>query len=176
MSNTTIKGPRINDQITAKEIRLIDENGEMVGIVPVKQGLEAAERAGLDLIEISPNAEPPVCKVLDFGKYKYEMQKKEAAAKKKQKVIATKELKIRPNIEEHDLQVKVKQARKFLSDGDKVRFSMMFRGRENEYKHIGMKVVEKVKEDLSDVSKAESGPKLDGNQIIMILVSADATE
>ena len=122
------------------------------------------------MIEISPNAEPPVCKILDFGKFKYEQQKKDTAAKKKQKTIATKEVKIRPHIEEHDFQVKVRNARKFLEGGDKVRFSMMFRGRENEHKHLGMKIIERARDELELVSKAEMGPKLDGNQILMVLV------
>lgn len=163
------QGPRINDEITAKEIRLIDENGEMLGVTSLKQALEKAEDAGMDLIEISPNAEPPVCKILDHGKYRYEMQKKENAAKKKQKVITTKELKLRPNIEDHDLQVKIKQARKFLEGGDKVRFSMMFRGRENEHKEIGLKIVHKAQEALDDIAKAEMGPKFEGNQVLMIM-------
>jgi len=166
------RGPRINNQIEAQEIRLIDANGEMRGVVSLQQGIEAAEKAGLDLIEISPNAEPPVCKVLDYGKYKYEQQKKENVAKKKQKTVTTKEIKIRPHIEEHDLQVKIKRARKFLHDGNKVRFSMMFRGRENEHKNFGMDIIKRAKDELDDISKAEMGPKLDGNQIIMILVPA----
>ncbi len=172
MNNRKDRGPRINDKITAKEIRLIDENGEMIGVVPLEEGLRRAEEAGLELIEISPNAAPPVCKVLDFGKFKYEQQKKDNAAKKKQKTVTTKEVKIRPHIEEHDFQVKINKARKFLQGGDKVRFSMMFRGRENEHKHLGMKIIQRAKEELDDVSKPEMGPKLDGNQIIMILVPA----
>lgn len=174
MNNRKDKGPRINDQITASEVRLIDENGEMVGVVSVGEAIERAQEAGLELIEISPNAAPPVCKILDFGKFKYEQQKKENAAKKKQKTVTTKEVKIRPNIEEHDLQVKIKRARKFLVGGDKVRFSMMFRGRENEHKHLGMKIIERAKDELDDVSKPEMGPKLEGNQILMILVPASS--
>ncbi len=148
---------------------MVDENGEMVGVVPLSVGLDRASSAGLDLIEISPNAEPPVCKILDYGKFRYEQQKKTNASKKKQKVNVTKELKLRPNIEDHDLQVKLKAARKFLHNGDKVRFSLMFRGRENDHKDLGFVVIEKVKDQLDEIAKPEFGPKLDGRQIIMIV-------
>lgn len=168
------KGPRVNNQITSKEIRLIDENGEMVGVVSIQEGLRMAKDAGLDLIEISPNAEPPVCKIFDLGKYRYEMQKKEAAAKKKQKVIETKELKLRPYIEDHDLQVKIRKAREFIEEGDKVRFSMVFRGRENEHREIGMAVIKQAQEALTDIAKAEMGPKFEGNQVILIMVTSSS--
>lgn len=163
------KGPRINNQISAKEIRLIDENGEMMGVVSIQEGIRLAREAGLDLIEISPNAEPPVCKIFDFGKYRYELQKKEAAAKKKQKVVDTKELKLRPYIEDHDLQVKIRKARDFIQDGDKVRFSMVFRGRENEHRETGMAVIKQAQDALTDIAKAEMGPKFEGNQVIMVM-------
>ncbi len=141
----------------------------MVGVVPLEEGLTRASSAGLDLIEISPNAEPPVCKILDYGKFRYEQQKKTNAAKKKQKVNVTKELKLRPHIEDHDLQVKLKNARKFLHNGDKVRFTLMFRGRENDHKDIGFTVIEKVRDELEEIAKPEFGPRLDGRQIIMIV-------
>ncbi len=144
----------------------------MVGVVSVKEGLAAAQEAGLDLIEISPNADPPVCKVSDFGKYRYELQKKEAAARKNQKIVQTKELKIRPNIEEHDLQVKIRNAKRFVDEGDKVRFTLQFRGREHEHKEIGMAVLDRVRNDLAEYDKAkiEQEPRFEGGQVIMIVV------
>jgi translation initiation factor IF-3 len=146
----------------------------MVGVVSVREALNLSQEAGLDLIEISPNAEPPVCKISDFGKYRYEMQKKEAAARKNQKVILTKELKIRPNIEEHDFQVKIRSAKRFVDDGDKVRFSMQFRGREFEHKEIGMAVLKRVRDELAEYAKIEQEPKFEGGQVIMIVVPKTA--
>lgn len=134
-----------------------------------REALQAAEAVGLDLIEISPNAEPPVCKIGDFGKYRYEMQKKEAAARKNQKIVLTKELKMRPNIEEHDIQVKLRSARRFFEDGDKVRFTMQFRGREAEHKEIGFAIIRRVKEELSDTGKVEMDVRSEGNAVIMIM-------
>lgn len=129
-------GPRINEEIRVKEVRLIDENGENRGVISIREALQLAVDAGLDLIEISPQAVPPVCKILDFGKYKYEMQKRKAEAKKNQKVIEIKELKLRPMIDTHDYEVKIKQAKKFLGEGNKVKFTMRFKGRE-EYQQLG---------------------------------------
>lgn len=149
----------------------MDENGEMKGIVPVSKALEMAEDAGLDLVEVSPNAEPPVCKILDYGKYKYEQQKKANEARKKQKTVDVKEVKIRPGIEKHDYEVKMRNARRFLEDGNKVKVTMRFRGREMAHQDIGLNLLKKMQEELSDVSTAELQPKLEGRQMIMILAS-----
>lgn len=151
---------------------MIDEDGEMVGVMTVREAVLAAEEAGLDLIEISPNAEPPVCKIGDIGKYRYEQQKKEAAARKNQKIVLTKELKLRPNIEEHDIQVKLRSARRFFEDGDKVRFTMQFRGREAEHKEIGYAIIRRIKEELADVGKIEMDARAEGNSVIMIMSAA----
>jgi translation initiation factor IF-3 len=142
----------------------------MVGVVSVREALNLAQDAGLDLIEISPNAEPPVCKITDFGKYRYEIQKKEAAARKNQKVVVTKEVKIRPNIEEHDFQVKVRNAKRFIDEGDKVRFSMQFRGREMEHKEIGLAVLRRARDEMAVHAKIEQEPRFEGNQAIMFVV------
>lgn len=142
----------------------------MVGVVSVREGIAMAQDAGLDLIEISPNAEPPVCKISDFGKYRYELQKKEAAARKNQHIIQTKELKFRPNIEEHDIQVKIRNAKRFVEEGDKVRVSLQFRGREMEHKQIGMAIIRRVRDELATCAKIEQEPKLEGNQVIMLVV------
>lgn len=162
-------GTRINGAIRASAIRLIDENGEMVGEVSPAVALEMAEKAGLDLVEISPNAKPPVCKILDYGKYKYEQQKKAAEARKKQKVIEVKELKMRPGIEEHDYQVKLKAAKKFIEAEDKVKFTLRFRGREMAHVDLGREVLERYKADLADLTKVEVHPKMEGRQMMMIL-------
>jgi translation initiation factor IF-3 len=146
----------------------------MVGVVSVREALIAAQEAGLDLIEISPNADPPVCKISDFGKYRYEIQKKEAAARKNQKIVLTKELKIRPNIEEHDFQVKVRSAKRFIDEGDKVRFTMQFRGREFEHKEIGIAVLGRMRTELADYAKIEQEPRFEGGQMIMIVVPKTA--
>ena len=146
----------------------------MVGVVSVREALNSASEACLDLIEISPNADPPVCKISDFGKYRYELQKKEAAARKNQKIILTKELKIRPNIEEHDFQVKIRSAKRFIDEGDKVRFSLQFRGREFEHKEIGMAVLARVRAELADYAKIEQEPKFEGGQVIMMIVPKTA--
>lgn len=143
----------------------------MVGVVTVKEGIEAAMAAGLDLVEVSPNAEPPVCKVLDYGKYKYELQKKKAEAKKKQKVVDVKEIKMRPGIDEHDYQVKLKAATKFLSSGDKVKVTIRFRGRELSRQELGMEVLRRFQADLEEMSKIELTPKMEGRQMIMVLAS-----
>jgi len=142
----------------------------MVGVVSVREGITAAQDAGLDLIEISPNAEPPVCKISDFGKYRFEIQKKEAAARKNQKISQTKELKIRPNIEEHDLQVKIRSAKRFVDEGDKVRFMLQFRGREFEHKEIGMAVIHRLRDEMALYAKIEQEPKFEGGTVVMIVV------
>jgi len=143
----------------------------MVGVVTVKEGIDAAIAAGLDLVEVSPNAEPPVCKVLDYGKYKYELQKKKAEAKKKQKVIDVKEIKMRPGIDDHDYQVKLKNATKFLTGGDKVKVTIRFRGRELSRQELGMEVLRRFQKDLEELSKVELYPKMEGRQMIMVLSS-----
>lgn len=135
----------------------------------VEEGVAAAEEAGLDLVEVSPNADPPVCKILDFGKYKYEQQKKAAEARKKQKTVDVKEIKVRPNIEDHDYQVKLKAAKRFLGNEDKVKVTLRFRGREMAYKDMAAKLLDRIRDDLSDLSKVEFEPKMEGRQMIMIL-------
>ncbi|MBE6468221.1 MAG: translation initiation factor IF-3 [Alphaproteobacteria bacterium] len=162
-------GPRINEEITAKQVRLIDEKGENQGIVSISQALEMADSAELDLIEISPQATPPVCKILDYGKYKYEMQKRKAEAKKNQKVVETKELKLRPMIENHDYEVKLKQAKKFLADGNKVKFTMRYKGREMSANNLGKEILDRLVEDLEGLIKIDQAPKLEGKQMMMIV-------
>ena len=141
----------------------------MVGVVSLRDALFAAEEAGLDLVEVSPNADPPVCKILDYGKYKYEAQKKANEARKKQKIIEVKEIKLRPNIDEHDYDIKMKAIRRFLEEGDKVKVTMRFRGREMAHQDIGMNVLVKVRDTLEDLGKVEQMPKLEGKQMIMVL-------
>ncbi|MBE6454716.1 MAG: translation initiation factor IF-3 [Alphaproteobacteria bacterium] len=162
-------GPRINEEITAKQVRLIDEKGENHGIVSISQAIEMADDAGLDLIEISPQATPPVCKILDYGKYKYEMQKRKAEAKKNQKVVEIKELKLRPMIETHDYEVKVKQAKKFLAEGNKVKFTMRYKGREMSANNMGKEILDRLVEDLEGLIKVDQAPKLEGKQMMMIV-------
>lgn len=160
---------RVNENITAERVRLIDENGEMLGVFPLEAAIEKAYEAGLDLVEVSPNADPPVCKILDYGKYKYEQQKKASEARKKQKTVDVKEVKIRPGIEPHDYQVKMKNARRFLEGGDKVKVTMRFRGREMAHQDIGLGLLQKMQDELAEISKTELQPKLEGRQVIMVL-------
>ncbi len=162
---------RVNQMISAQTIRLVDDQGEMVGVVTRAEGLRMAEEAGLDLVEISPNAVPPVCKILDYGKYKYEVQKRKAEAKKKQTVIEIKEIKIRPGIDENDYQVKLRNAIRFLEDGDKVKVTLRFRGREMSHQELGVQVLDRFREDLAHLSKVEQNPKMEGKQMIMVLVT-----
>lgn len=164
-------GPRINAQIRAPKIRLIDENGEMIGVVTPSEGMRRAEEAGLDLVEVSPNAEPPVCKILDYGKYKYEMQKKAAEARKKQKTVDVKEVKLRPGIEEHDYQVKLRNAQRFLEAGDKVKVTLRFRGREMAHQDLALSVVRRFRDDLALYSKVDQDAKMEGRQAVMMLSS-----
>lgn len=161
-------GPRMNYDIKEKEVRLVDQDGENKGVVGIKEALMAAEEAGLDLIEISPQAVPPVCKILDYGKYKYEMQKKKNEAKKNQKVISIKELKLRPMIDSHDYEVKIKQAKKFLSQGDKVKFTLRFKGREMSSAG-GETLFNRIMDDLEGLVKIDSAPKLEGRQMMMVV-------
>ncbi len=165
-------GPRINREIKSKEVRLINYNGENLGIVPIIEALKIAQEVGLDLIEISPQVTPPVCKVLDYGKYKYEMQKKKNEAKKNQKVVNIKELKLRPMIDTHDYEVKVKQAKKFLEQGDKVKFTMRYKGREMSANDMGKEILNRLLEDLDGVCKVDAAPKLEGKQMFMIVSPA----
>ena len=162
-------GPRINDRIRAPEIRLIGADGENVGVVSPNRAMMMAEEAGLDLVEISPNAVPPVCKIMDFGKYKYETQKKEAEAKKKQKVIEIKEIKFRPGTDTHDYDVKMRSVLKFLEDGDKVKVTLRFRGREMAHMDLGRELLERVAKDVEEVGKIESMPKVEGRQMVMMV-------
>jgi translation initiation factor IF-3 len=162
-------GPRVNDRIRAPEIRLIGADGENVGVVPPARGLEMAEAAGLDLVEISPNAVPPVCKIMDFGKFKYEQQKRESEARKKQKTIEIKEIKFRPNTDTHDYDVKMRSVVKFLENGDKVKITLRFRGREMAHQNLGRDLLERVAEDIKEIGKVENMPKMEGRQMIMMI-------
>ena len=143
----------------------------MVGVVSIREALSMAEEEGLDLVEVSPTAEPPVCKILDYGKFRYQEQKKAAEARKKQKVIEVKELKLRPMIDEHDYQVKLRAARKFLEEGDKVKFTLRYRGRELSHQELGLKVLQRMRDDLTELSKVDQEPKMEGRQMIMMLSS-----
>ncbi|MGE0424086.1 MAG: translation initiation factor IF-3 [Reyranellaceae bacterium] len=170
-SAPTRDGPRVNREIRAQRVRLINELGEMVGVLDVREAEEMAVEAGLDLIEISPNADPPVCKIGDYGKYKYEAQKKANEARKKQKVIEVKEIKLRPGIDDHDYDVKMRQMRTFLEEGDKVKVTLRFRGREMAHQDLGVKVLERVRDELADLSKIETYPRLEGRQMVMVLTT-----
>ena len=165
----TRQGPRVNDQIEAPEVRVVDAGGEMVGVLPVAEGIEMADEVGLDLVEVSPNAEPPVCKILDYGKYKYEEQKKANEARKKQKTIDVKEIKMRPGIDEHDYQVKMRSVRRFLDGGDKVKMTIRFRGREMAHQELGMKVLDRVREEVDELAKVEQFPKTEGRLMTMVI-------
>ena len=162
-------GPRINDRIRAPEIRLIGADGENVGIVSPARAMAMAEEAGLDLVEISPNAEPPVCKIMDFGKFKYEQQKKEAEARKNQKVIEIKEIKFRPGTDTHDYDVKMRSVLKFLGEGDKVKVTLRFRGRDMAHQELGLELLNRVAADVADKGKVESMPRLEGRQMVMMI-------
>lgn len=162
-------GPRVNDMITAQMVRLIDQDGEQVGVVHIREAQEMADGVGLDLVEISPNAEPPVCKILDYGKFKYENQKRKAEQRKKTKVIEVKEIKLRPNIDDNDYQVKMRALKRFIEEGDKVKVTLRFRGRELAHQNLGMDVLNRVKEDTLDLVKVEQLPKMEGRQMIMVL-------
>ena len=148
---------------------MIDESGEQLGVVTPEEGLRRAREAGLDLIEVAPTAQPPVCKIIDYGKYKYEQQKKAAEARKKQKTVDVKEIKMRPGIEEHDYETKFKNAKRYLGEGNKVKFTIRFRGRELTHKEIGREVLDRFVEDLKELGKIESPPKLEGRQMTMIV-------
>ncbi len=162
-------GPRVNEQIEAEKVRVVNADGEMVGVISKEEGIEIAFEAGLDLVEVSPNADPPVCKVLDYGKYKYEAQKKANEARKKQKVIDVKEIKMRPGIDEHDYQVKMRSVLRFLDEGDKVKMTIRFRGREMAHQELGMKVLDRVREDVDELAKVEQFPKSEGRLMTMVI-------
>ncbi len=159
----------MNGQIEVREVRLIDETGDNVGVVTTEDAIDRAENAGLDLVEISPNADPPVCKILDFGKFKYQAQKRANEARKKQKTIEVKEIKMRPNIDQHDYDVKMRSMLKFLGEGDKVKVTLRFRGREMAHQNLGMRVLERVRDDLDEISKVEQFPKMEGRQMTMVI-------
>ncbi len=159
----------MNEEIRVPQVRLIDSEGEMIGVLPIREALARAAEAGLDLLEISPNAVPPVCKLTDFGKFKYEQQKKRNEAKKKQKVIEIKEIKMRPNIDDHDYGVKMRAMISFLEEGDKVKVTLRFRGREMAHMDLGAKVLERVRTELDEKAKVESMPRVEGRQMVMVL-------
>lgn len=167
--NIAAKENCLNGDITAPEVRLIQADGSQVGIVGIRQALGAAEEAGLDLVEIVPNAKPPVCRVMDFGKFKYERSKKAQQARKKQKHTTVKEIKFRPGTEEADYQVKLKNLVRFLSDGDKTKVTLRFRGREMAHQELGAKLLERIERELLDYGKVEQYPKMEGRQMVMVI-------
>lgn len=166
---TITKDFRINEEIRAREVRVVDGDGTQMGVMPVRDALRLAEEKQLDLVEISPAAKPPVCRIMDYGKYRYEQSKREKEAKKKQKIISVKEVKLRPNIEDHDFEVKAKNAVRFLKDGDKVKATIIFRGREIVHTQLGQQLLKRLAEYVKDFSTVERQPKLEGKNMIMIL-------
>ena len=163
-------GPRVNGAITSPKVRCIDAGGKQLGILTLDQALQQARDADLDLVEVQPTADPPVCKILDYGKYKYESQKRANLARKRQKVVDVKEVKLRPNIDEHDYQVKLRNIRKFIDAGDKVKVTLRFRGREMAYQERGETVLTRVRAETEEFAKVEVMPKLEGRQMVMVLV------
>ena len=166
---TRDKGPKSNNRINSPEVQVIASNGKNLGILNTNEAISMAKEEGLDLIEIASNARPPVCKIIDIGKYKYDAQKKANQAKKKQKKIEVKEIKLRPVTETHDYQFKIKNAQKFISKGDKVKFTIRFKGRELQHAHLGEELMDKIKIDMQEVGKIELDPRFDGKQIIMVI-------
>ena len=166
---TKPRGPRINDRIRAREVQVINSDGKNLGTISTKEAIEIAKQEGLDLIEISPTANPPVCKIIDIGKYKYDLQKKANKAKKKQRIMSLKEIKLRPVTETHDYNFKIKNAQKFLGKGDKVKFTVRFKGREMQHTDLGHKLMERIINDMANIGKVEVRPKFEGRQIIMII-------
>jgi len=162
-------GPRINREIRAREVQLIDAEGHNRGVIAIIEAQQAADEAGLDLVEIVPNAEPPVCKILDYGKFRFLEQKKAAEARKKQKIVEIKEIKLRPGIDEHDYDVKMKAVRRFFEEGDKVKVTLRFRGREMAHQDLGFKLLERVKAETGTIAKVETEPSMEGRQMVMIL-------
>ncbi|MGA7975563.1 MAG: translation initiation factor IF-3 [Pseudolabrys sp.] len=163
------EGPRINEEIRSREVQLIDTTGDNKGAVDIETALGLAQAAGLDLVEIAPNSNPPVCKILDYGKYKFQAQKKAAEARKKQKVVEVKEIKLRPMIDDHDYDVKMRSMKRFFEEGDKVKVTLRFRGREMAHQELGTKLLNRVKDDVEPIAKVESEPRYEGRQMIMIL-------
>ena len=166
---TKDRGPRSNNRITSSEVQVITNDGDNLGILNTNEAISKAKEEGLDLIEIAPKARPPVCKIMDMGKYKYDAQKKANKAKKKQKKIELKEIKLRPVTEVHDYTFKIKNAQKFLSKGDKVKFTIKFKGRELQHSHLGNELMNKIKQDMQEIGKVELQPKFDGKQMIMVI-------
>ena len=166
---TKNRGPRSNNRISSPEVQVIGSDGENLGILNTNEAIILAKEEGLDLIEISPNAKPPVCKIIDMGKFKYDAQKKANVSKKKQKIVLLKEIKMRPVTETHDYEFKVKNAKKFITKGDKVKFTIRFKGRELQHSHLGRELMDKIKTDMQDVGKVELHPKFDGKQMIMVI-------
>ena len=166
---TKDRGPKSNNRITAPEVQVIGSDGDNIGILNTNEAISMAKEQGLDLIEIAPNAKPPVCKIIDMGKFKYDAQKKANVAKKKQKIVLLKEIKMRPVTETHDYDFKVKNAKKFISKGDKVKFTIRFKGRELQHSHLGRELMNKIKVDMQEVGKVELHPKFDGKQMIMVI-------
>jgi len=166
---TKPRGPKANNRINSPEVQVIASTGENLGIISTNKAISMAKEEGLDLIEIAPNAKPPVCKIIDMGKYKYDAQKKANKAKKKQKIVLLKEIKLRPVTEAHDYNFKLKNAQKFLSKGDKVKFTIRFKGRELQHSNLGHDLMNKIKEDIKLVGKVEMNPKFDGKQMIMVI-------
>jgi translation initiation factor IF-3 len=162
-------GPRMNEEIRAPKVRLIDQTGQNVGVVATSDAMTQATAAGLDLVEISPDADPPVAKILDYGKYKYQEQKKAAEARKRQKVVEIKEIKMRPSIDDHDYDVKMRSIRRFFDEGDKVKVTLRFRGRELSHQELGWQVLQRVKSDTEPIAKVESEPRMEGRQMVMVL-------
>jgi len=162
-------GPRVNEDIRVPQVRLIDQDGEMLGVMSARDALIRAYDVGLDLLEISPNAVPPVVKILDYGKYKYEQQKKANEARKRQKVVEIKEIKVRPNIDDHDYDVKMRQMKDFIGEGDKVKVTLRFRGREMAHQDLGLKVLDRIRTEMAESTKVESMPRLENRQMIMVL-------
>ena len=166
---TKPRGPRTNERIRAMQVQVISDDGENLGTLPTQEAINIAKQKGLDLIEISPNVSPPICKIIDVGKYKYDLQKKTKKAKKKQKIVNLKEIKLRPVTEIHDYNFKIKNAQKFLSKGDKVKFTVMFKGREMQHTHLGHKLMKRIINDTNALGKVEIQPKFEGRQIVMIV-------
>ena len=166
---TKDKGPKSNNRITAPEVQVIGSDGDNIGILNTNEAISMAKEQGLDLIEIAPNAKPPVCKIIDMGKFKYDAQKKANVAKKKQKIVLLKEIKMRPVTESHDYDFKVKNAKKFIGKGDKVKFTIRFKGRELQHSHLGRELMDKIKVSMQDIGKVELHPKFDGKQMIMVI-------
>ena len=166
---TKPQGPKANERIRALDVQVIGSDGGNIGTLPLNKAIELAKQEGLDLIEISPNAKPPVCKIMDMGKYKYDLQKKANVAKKKQKTVALKEIKLRPGTDTHDYNFKIKNAKKFITKGDKVKFTVKFKGREMQHTELGKELMNKIIEETKDIAKVESRPKFEGRQMVMII-------